>query len=315
MEKTDKMRNENINIAFCFDRNYIYQAKVAISSLLDHARSYITYHFRMVVDASIPDTYLEELRDFILRRSSGSDMTFYPQDNVFSRAYETRGITRAAYYRLMLHRILPDVDYTIYSDVDVLLKSNLRELLNVPIKKYAVAAVKDIVVNQQANWDRLASKYTYWKPLLTNMYREYCNSGFLYMNLAMIREKNWDNIVVEYSKMPLNFQDQDILNILFSQNKELIYHLPPKYVCMPKHIEYGNYDSALVEGIINVKEFRDVLLSPAIFHYPGAAKPWSNPENRYNKKWCEYVKRRRELLMHFDALSMRSSYGRKLSGM
>lgn len=292
--------NTNINISFAFDNNYYYQALVAIASLLDKAKGKVSYNFYLIISENVTNERKDFFRQYIYEKSPLSRVVFCHQNKVFDQGYEVRGITRTAYYRLLLHRILPDISHIIYSDVDVLFNSNLAELRNIPIERFAIAAVKDIAVNLKSNWEMLEGKFPYWRTLLKDRFMDYRNSGFLLINLDKFRELNFDNQIIEYSKMSLNYQDQDILNILFANNKNLICHLPPKYIFMPKHLEMGNYKKALIEHVITKKEYFQLICDPAIYHYAGPTKPWTNPEKKYNAQWCRYVRSNKKLRKHFN---------------
>lgn len=283
--------NDNLNICFSFDANYFNQALVAISSLIDKSSCKVGYNFYLIVKQDVDIHMKNEMRSFIQKMSPLSHVAYIKQDNIFENGYETRGVSNSTYYRLMLHRILPDVDYIIYSDVDVLFNTDLTELKSINLSDYAVAAVKDICVNQKQCWDMLTKKFSYFNQLLSGMCGEYRNAGFLILNLNKIRELNWDADVLKYSQMKLFFQDQDILNILIFNNKLSVYHLPPRYIYMIKHWDLGNYDKAVKENVITEQEYKETKGSPAIYHYAGPAKPWLCPNEPYNEAWVRYVKR------------------------
>ena len=294
--------NDNINIVFSFDKNYFSPALVAISSLLDAAKKRVAYNFYLFISADVSDKELTEMKKLISYKSPLSKVVFCEQGGLFDNGYETRGITKAAYYRLMLHHILSDVDFVVYSDVDVLFRADLSELRKLPMQKYAMAAVKDVSINQKINWEALEKKFPYWKAMLKGVFPNYKNSGFLYLNLSKLRQYGWENDIISYSKLELNFQDQDVLNILTEKYRCPVYYLSPKYICMPKHINWGNYEKALNAKIITKRDFFDVKYSPAIYHYPGPTKPWSSPSEPYNRNWCRYVISHHELLERFPLL-------------
>ena len=294
--------NDNINIVFSFDKNYFSPALVAISSLLDAAKKRVAYNFYLFISADVSAKELTEMKELISYKSPQSKVVFCEQGGLFDNGYETRGITKAAYYRLMLHHILSDVDFVVYSDVDVLFRTDLSELKKLPMQKYAIAAVKDVSINQKANWEALENKFSYWKPMLENVFPNYKNSGFLYLNLSRLRQYGWEKDIISYSKLELNFQDQDVLNILIEKYRCPVYYLSPKYICMPKHINWGNYEKALKAKIISKRQFFDVKYRPAIYHYPGPTKPWNSPSESYNRNWCKYVISHHELLDRFPLL-------------
>ena len=114
-----------INIAFCFDHNLIRQVQVAAASLLDHARTErVHYHIYCICteEASLAE---DRLRRIVRTRDRESVLTVKVAENLYQDAYEVRGISSGAYLRLMLHRLLPQLDKILYTDVDVLFQSDL----------------------------------------------------------------------------------------------------------------------------------------------------------------------------------------------
>ncbi len=288
IENLSFYNNDYLNICFVFDKKYVNPACVAISSLLNCANNNTFYNIFCIVSDDVDETEKDKLRKVVNKGSKFSNLAFIKQNNVFKHAYETRGITNSAYYRLLLHNILPDTDIVIYSDVDVIFNSDLSDIKECGIEKYTIGAVKDIAVNLKDNWKMLSDKFHYWTAYFPDKFPNYRNTGFMVMNLKNIRLMNINKQVLELSQKNFNYQDQDIMNIVFPE--ETILHLSPKYISMPKHIQIGNYKKAIQEHVISDEEYNDVINNPAIYHFPGV-KPWDNPKDKYNSIWWNYVKK------------------------
>ena len=287
--------NNNINICFTFDSNVFYQTCVAISSLLDRAQNKVFYNIYCVVSNDIDIDKKDQLRNLVKGKSIYSNISFFQQETTVDKGYVTRGITTAAYSRLFLHRTLPDVNWIIYSDIDVLFNTDLSELMvfneYFSNKEFVIGAVKDISINRKESWDYLCKYTNYWDRYFAKVYPNYILSGFLVMNLDKIRALNWDSEVKNLLTKEFMFQDQDILNIILPINN--IYYLPSKYITMLKHYYTGLYEKAKSESLISEKEYFEVFHNPAIYHWAGP-KPWNNPKEKYSKIWWKYVNKNRK---------------------
>lgn len=274
---------KKIDIVFSFDAHYYRQAIVAISSLLNCNQD-VGYNIYCVIKKDVTLKKQKEIISVVRLYSKSSNVFFIQDTPVFEAAYECRGITVSAYSRLMLHRLLP-LDKVIYSDVDVLFLKDLREVDAIDISPYFYAGVRDIVLNTKEIRALHEKKYPYWKTQMGVVGNNYHNSGFLVLNLKKWREVQLDAQIIELSRYPYLFQDQDILNLLFAERQEEILTLSPKWIYMPKH----NYKRALEENIISAQDYEDIQKRPAILHYSGR-KPWDDPGVVRAKDWWDYVR-------------------------
>ena len=94
-----------VPIAFAFDSNLVFPASVCLSSLLKNANAETFY-----------DIYILHSRDEDFERSELNRLPlFYANcriqyrtvDGFFDSAYEIRGITTPAYYRLLIPELIP----------------------------------------------------------------------------------------------------------------------------------------------------------------------------------------------------------------
>lgn len=290
-----------INIAFCFDEKIAEQVRVAVASLLDCTMTDdVHYHIYCICTGEA--AYIEEpLTQIINARDRESTLTVRAVENLYQGAYEVRGISAGTYLRLMLHKILPDVDKVLYTDVDVLFRDSLTDLWQTDLEDYVLAAVKG-AVNLANKWEWNSSR-PYWKHL-EGMRGRYMNAGVTLLNLAKIRESNLEEQWNEWAKEKLYYQDQDILNIT-CQNA--IRYLPPKYNFLA-YMERNEYDTLVREGIFTAKECRDALEHPVIIHYAGD-KPWKRYDTNMGYLWWDYVNSQPDLVGLFDEKKARKYHG------
>lgn len=276
-----------IKIAFAFDHNFYRQAGVAISSLLDFAGSEIIYEIYCLCSHDVKRSDKKALMKVVKERSGSSKMHFKTMDRVFDASYEVRGITTATYFRLLLHRLLPDVDKIIYSDVDVLFKGNLLEVWEQELGDNLLGVIKGPIVNRKENFQEYLERFDYFKKYLREARGSYFNAGFLLMNLKGIRSANLEERWIEMTKRSYNFQDQDILNITCAGR---VIFLPPKFNVLVNVIASTDYYKDLEdEKVFCAKEVEDVYDHPVVMHF-AIQKPWDFRDLERFNEWWEYTK-------------------------
>ena len=93
-------------------------AIVSLTSLLENANSNTFYDIYIIYPNKYDytNTPITKLTDIYQR----CKITYRPISDVFRGAFEIRGITTPAYYRLLIPELIPEYDKILYSDVDVI---------------------------------------------------------------------------------------------------------------------------------------------------------------------------------------------------
>jgi lipopolysaccharide biosynthesis glycosyltransferase len=311
-----------INAAFCFDENLISQVQAAVASLLD-AESDGQVHYDIycvctreaarILEAGSdeaapkaqptgqPGRNQNILTGVVNRRDPDSTLHLCPVENPYADSYQVRGISAGTYLRLMLHRLLPQVDKILYLDVDVLIRESLLPIWETNLQGKVLAAVKG-AVNLQDKWEWNSTR-PYWH-LLEGQRGQYINAGVTLMNLAEIRalelEKQWD----ELAAWKLYYQDQDILNITCQGR---ILYLPPRYNRLA-YMTKEDYNRFVTEKIFTAPECAEALERPVIIHYAGD-KPWKRYDTNLGSLWWDYVNSQDDIKALFDEKKARSYHG------
>lgn len=293
-----------INVAFCFDENIAEQVKVTVASLLDHGvTDEVHYHIYCVCTPKA--AYIEEsLRQIVRARDVESFLTVTAAENLYHDAYEVRGISTGTYLRLMLHRLLQEVDRLIYVDVDVLFQDHLLEIWQTDMTDCVLAAVKG-AVNLSDKWEWNSDR-PYWNHL-EGMRGRYINAGVTLLNLYEIRSRNLEKAWNEWAKEKLYYQDQDILNITC---QGAIRYLPPRYNRLA-YLEQKDYDRFVNEAIFTRQECEEAMDHPAILHYAGD-KPWKRYDTNLGGIWWDYVDSQPDLKDLFDEEKAKKYHGPSL---
>lgn len=266
-----------IPIVFAFDSNLLLPACVCLSSLMMHAGEKTFY-----------DIFILHSENEILRHEELDKIPiFYKKcriqyrtvGNVFDDAFEIRGITTPAYYRLLIPELIPEYDKIIYSDVDVIFRMDLSELYAIEMKDNYIAATRDMGLNFGVDG------ITYIRSMPELHEGDYIQSGFIVMNNKII---NRDGLVEQFKKTAkrrLKFQDQDTLNIVCYGR---IKYLPLQYNMTDYSFEYAIKQPALLEKYFSKKEINFALLNGNL-HFNGH-KPWKKYSVNFDI-WWEYYRK------------------------
>lgn len=285
-----------IDIAVSFDEHYTDIAKVALGSLLQASRGKANYNIHCICPTSLRRKE-KEIKKFLETISMGFSLYFHYTNEEFKKGYEVRGISTATYYRLFLHRILPNLDKVIYFDLDVVFQRDLAEIWNYDLGENAFAGVL-ASFNLQNDWDTHAQKRSYWTEL-KNCRGKYIQAGFLLMNLKEIRKIGISNeTFVAMAEKKYFFVDQDIINILY-QNKIAI--IPPKYnYCAA--ISHDKYQRMVDENLYTQNEIEEAKNDFVMCHYAGK-KPWRDFKCPRANHWLDYVRSNEYLAFKFLFIS------------
>lgn len=292
---------DNIKVAFCFDENLIAQVQVTVASLLDAVRGGMVHYDIYCICTKEASVVQEPLRRIVELRDGESSLTVHCVENPYEQSYEVRGISVGTYLRLMLHRMLADVDKILYLDVDVLVCDSLLPVWETDLTGYVLAAVKG-AVNLSDKWEWNSDR-PYWK-LLEGQKGRYINAGVTLLNLKEIRKRGLEAEWNRLAKEKLYYQDQDILNITC---RDAIVYLPPKYNRLA-YMEEEDYNRFVEEKIFSAAECEEACREPVIIHYAGD-KPWKRYDTNLGSIWWDYVNSQADLKDLFDEKKARSYHG------
>ena len=251
-----------VPIVFSFDNNLVMPACVCISSLMMNAKEDTFYDIFILHSASenLNKSDLDRIPEFY----KNCRIQYREVGNEFDGAFEIRGITTPAYYRLLIPEIIPEYDKVIYSDVDVIFRDDLYHFYDIDLSDYYFAGV-DVGLFLRPDI------YDYAKNVIKiDVSKGYYYSGNMVINSKKIIEYN---IVVKFKQLGKNkykFQDLDILNIVCNG---FIKRLTPEF-CLTNyfyilcHTQRNKVEELYPKNVINN------ILNRGIVHYNGA-KPWN----------------------------------------
>lgn len=259
------MRYNRIPIAFAFDNNLTFPACVCLSSLMMHAKA-DTYYDIFILHSEKENLYRTEL-DKLPTFYSNCRIQYRKVGDYFDNAFEIRGITTPAYYRLLIPELIPEYDKVIYSDVDVIFRMDLLELYSQELGCNYIAATRDLGLNLCK--DGIA----YIRSIPELHEGDYIQSGFIVINNKLINKDGMVETFKKIAQRKLKYQDQDTLNIACHGK---IKYLPLQYNMTDYSFEYAIKHLNILERLFTKEEIT-LSLKSGNLHFNGH-KPW--------KKYC-----------------------------
>ena len=265
------MSKNIVPIVFCFDENMELAAGVCITSLLENA--YPTTFYDIYILHSDHCSFEHRQINDLPEIYKNCSLTYRSVGKAFDTAFEIRGITVAAYYRLLIPEIVPEYDKILYMDVDIIFRDDLFNIYqSTDMDGYYVAGVSTPCSDITAYVERTIGMKIH----------DYICSGTLIINSKMMREAD---LVSEFKRVAGKkwlYQDQDTLNIVC---KGKIKTLPPSFG-MVNTIHELLLDNK--HGWYSADEMQYALQS-GILHYNGP-KPWKQLCPNFDIWWQYYRK-------------------------
>jgi len=252
-----------MDIVACTDRWFVMPTGVMMYSVcVNNPDADIVFH--IITDDNVTDGDQHDLED-VVASFEGKSVVFYPVSEQIAKikfpALDNQiAITRTTYYRFWLTEFLPPgIDKVLYLDGDIIVRHSLLPLWNTNIEGFPVGAVTDGLEGNMEFYQR----FNYASQL------GYFNAGVLLVNLKYWREHEMTITFMRYIQEhadTIKFHDQDVLNVLFSNNKVVLpikYNLTTGFLWKSPQYDYNKY----------MKDVDEARRDPVIVHYAGN-HPW-----------------------------------------
>jgi len=257
------------NIVLCFDQNLTSQAPVLIESMVTNASGPLRL---WVLGRGLTNAY----QDWLAGAFPSLPMTFVPCDAI---SYHSEGrprrlptrITISTLDRLILPRLLDDIDRVVYVDVDTLMLGDVCRLAATDLGGQPVAA-RDSNVTEASEWQR-APRRVAEEPateLRRRMGRDHgfghaaLNAGVLVLDLGRMRRDGFTGKYLPWVER-YGLHDQDIM------------------------LAYGGPKRAVLEPRWNAMPVLEDVDDPSLIHWATFGKPW-DPELTFGRDlWQAYA--------------------------
>lgn len=252
-----------IDIVACTDHRNVMPTGVMMCSVCVNNPDFII-RFHIITDVDVADEDCDDIATVVAPYKNRARIEFYHiteqiLDCSFPKLNEK--ITRPAYFRLFVAEMLPStIDKVLYLDGDVIVRHSLKELWDMDLSNFALAAVPDM---REGSTDR-------YEGLGYSNNQGYFNSGVLLINLAYWRQHQATKQFEEFIQKryeTIRFHDQDVLNYIFREQKKMIpikYNLQDGFLWKTPEYDWLRYGEEVMEARVD----------PVIVHFTREIKPW-----------------------------------------
>jgi lipopolysaccharide biosynthesis glycosyltransferase len=285
--ENEEITKQRISVAYCLDNDYTYPTLVSMISILENSSRYTFYTFYLLVEKNIFEKQNKEKFTHLEEKYDRCKVIIFELTNENLSNANTKRYPITTYYRLLLPKLIPDINRIIYLDGDTLVFSDLTEMINLEMNNNIILGFVD-------NSYKKAKQF----GIKTN---KYITCGVILINLKKMRKENISQKFFDFinkNKNKLTQEDQTVINIVLHGR---IDFLPPKFgmwnfynkKSLLKHNHYINKKLGI--KVYNDSEFLKGWKHPSILHYV-RKKPWNSIDNLRTKrffcdKWWKYAKK------------------------
>lgn len=273
-------------IVFSFDNNYAKYFSAALQSLIENSNPDTIYDIVVYEDgvssdnkekliSQIPDNF--RLRFFDIKK-------YMLEKFADIKLNVKQHWSLATYYRLFIPFIMSNYKRVLYLDTDMIINRNIDDLFDIDFEGKKLLVSQDGIAYQKA--DFCAKQIKQIESYLKLDANSYFNAGMVVYNINNIAFQDYhDRLLDALSYKQLEFQDQDILNIIFYNDVKYLpfYNL---------QISGMNFVSDFLQTKVK-PEYKTLFLAaiknPKIIHYITHVKPWHVPENTLAYRFWYYA--------------------------
>lgn len=221
------------------------------------------------------------------------DLVFHPIGDVLTD-FESPS-PRGAIARLLMGEFLPrSLSRVIYLDLDVVILSSLRPLWETHLCGKALGCVADPFGRKLHEWWKVLERDARQSGHELSAQHTYFNSGVMLIDLDHWRRERTGEralLLLRQNRGLFRLFDQDVLNLLLQGQ---VLYLEPGWNLIEPIVNLWSWDYSLYSGLSPERS----VLQPAIRHFAGSHKPWSE------------LVRNSESRVFYEALRATSSYAR-----
>ena len=245
-----------IQLAFTAEGTWARHASAMLHSALSRTSDVRFNCYVMYADGARPDG-LEHVDT--VARQFGASLQRLPIPLAWLEGFPTKHFHRAAWYRILLPRLLPEVQRVLYLDADIIVTDDLRPLWETDLGGALFAAATNPLYPFMPDWPK--------ETLGVLDPRRYINSGVLLLDLRAMRDENVIDAMLAYARShPENTcPEQDALSALYHDRLKLLH---PRW-----NVQNTLFDLRPEQLPFSIEDIRAAKQNPAVIHFI-AFKPW-----------------------------------------
>lgn len=288
MEKISPVFSNNI-VPICFSANDKYAPLLSaeLQSIIEHSSAENNYDIVILTTSFSDENHFKLLSqiknkpNFSIRIVNVGPAVFGYNFYLDSRLTNTK-YSSEIYFRLLCPTLMPDYDYVIFLDADLIVTDDIAKILKTDYSNNIIGAIRDyegIASCYNNNYER--TKYRI-NELGVKNFENYFASGVLVFNIKKFNENYTEKQLLDLasSKKWLQY-DQDFFNFICGDDVKII-DATFNFV-----EDIDNTYHSLPENLF--KEFVESEKSPKVIHYSGNRKPWINVSSKYTTIFWKYA--------------------------
>lgn len=276
------MHNKQYDIAFCCDRWFLKNSFVSASScILNLRRESVSLHILHPGDIKEEDVgYFSKIFPNVSIHLYTVSMEIIENEFKITKKNAEFYYKNPTYYRLLLPYFLPDKEKVLYFDGDVIFCKSPMEYFSSNYNDSLFVWVEDVY---EVSWyTEIAKRFNL---------KSYINAWIVLYNLSKKNEvKKWIiKFFAEYNKEDIQYNDQDIINIVW---KWQIWIIDQKYNVL--NIFWKKEYILTLRSLWKNKKalsYENAIQDPYAIHFAWSPKPWkilSYNSLRYYRYLYEY---------------------------
>jgi len=250
---------EDINILLASDDNYAQHLGVVLCSIFENRKGIYVINI-YIIDGGLSKESKLKLEELEYRYNFKIKY-LDAQKEIFKNYPKLSHWGDIIYNKLLVDRLLPDIDKVLYLDCDLVVLGDVRELYSTNIENKVLAAA-----------ERSENEFLKERVVIDKSIKNYFNAGVLLFNLKEFRRKKIGKKClhfIEKNAQEVDYPEQDALNYVIDNNFVELRHKYNFLVANPMK-----------------KSFK----KPFIIHYNSKIKPWHQINiNPYNKYYIKYL--------------------------
>jgi lipopolysaccharide biosynthesis glycosyltransferase len=273
---SDKELLADISLVCAADNRYSMQLAVVLCSVLSNLPSSKKLN-AYIIDGGISPENKHKISQTL--SVNNCQISWLSPEKSFSHLRADGHFSIAAYYRLLIPELLPDLDKVIYLDSDLMVDADISNLWGIDISDHYLAAVED------QSLPNIQSAIPQYKDFGFSGEESYFNSGVLLMNLNLWRKERLAAKIIEFMENhPEHLQlcEQHAMNIILSNKWKSIN--PQWNRTMAFHYYTSWQDSPFDEPTFELLKDH-----PFVVHCTTKFKPWNSYNHPDKQLFYKYI--------------------------
>lgn len=272
--------NTPVHVTLATDANFLPFCAATILSIISASKKTDILHFHVLCDRMPSFDDISKFDSIVSRTSS--TIEFVPvSPGEHAKLKTNPGISEATYYRLRIASALPpEISRTVYIDSDIVALGRIKDLASIDMEGNLLVGVED------------GSSALHAARAGQTPESKHVNGGVLVLDLAGLREANFEQLVEEYvspRRYTIIMGDQQILNGALEGRIGYVGAAWNLHGSM--HVDSWRQLNCGVGNSYTPQELAEAAQKPMLIHFTSDRKPWQQGgEHPHGSKFLRYLR-------------------------